>query len=441
MSIGNRISDYVFQNVLNQPEHRAHYGSGTLFYEEKDLKMNEDSTKYDTETTSLGDFIAEFSHHINRDWELRRSFAYAEDLVRKGFQQQQMYGDLFSSEYQAHSVTQTAIAKYLFPDNNDLNVDFVNLYNTEQEYYREFIKVRGYEKSEDIEDLTFDLLQNKKFEDIVKDKIIIFQNLEEIRNLLDVLEVSNNLKGDLFSIMINSFPLEKSNNNYHLIVEKSTELGEVLELREVALRDPSKISILIENLEEKYKNDKDYVYASVTKRIFDDDMMDKIDSNLDYNQIIKAYKLYIYGLTKGIEGSGIGYKNANEYPVQWAYEKYESYLTKAKKEVRKEVLSKIENNAEVEESLTSKLSNTKEELTKIEIDKYLSYALEYYLKKDISGLKSLNEKIIWELSTQSKNEIESIIERLQKGLEENGSPDLERDFFDDGRSPLLMLLK
>jgi len=439
MNLGDRVGEYVFQNILNQPDHRAHYSNGTLFYEEKNLKIKEDSTEYDMETTSLGNFAAEFSHHINKDWELQRSFAYAEDLVRKGFRQEKMYEDIFSSEYQAHSVTDNAIYRYLFPDNANLDIDFVNLYNMEHEYYREFIKMGGYEKSEDIEDLTLNLLMNKKTEDIIKDKGVIFQNLEKIRSILDTLEVSSDLKGNLFSMMTNNFPLENSNNDYQSIIEKAQDIDEILESKKLAFNDPKHFNLFANTLDEKYRADTDYTYVSLTKRIFDDDMIEKMKSNLKNDQTDRLYKLFIYGLNKAIEGSALGHKNANNYPVQWAYEQYESYLRTIKKNIKKEMKKEIEEGLKKNEDLDKDLADVLDKLDSMEIIKHLSYALDYYVNNEVEGLNDLVKK--HKELPNSSEEIEAIMVKLEKGFKEGGTPNLERDFFDNGQSPLLKILE
>ena len=221
MSAGNKVYDWIFSWVLRQPSGRAHEGiGGTLFYEEKDLKMKEDSSGYDFQTSSFDDFVTELAHHINNDWGIRRSFAYAYDLVRGGFKQNEMSEDPYSSEYQADIITKDAIIKYLISDENNLNVDFIDIYNVEYEYYRELVKTRGYEKYADIEELSLRILIGKKFDNLIKDKEIIFKNLEKIRDILDGINIDKNLKGDLFSIMVIYFPLENSNNNYESILNQ-----------------------------------------------------------------------------------------------------------------------------------------------------------------------------------------------------------------------------
>ncbi len=41
--------------------------------------------------SNLGDFSAEFAHHLNQDWSWSRSCAYVEDLARKGLSKEKMY--------------------------------------------------------------------------------------------------------------------------------------------------------------------------------------------------------------------------------------------------------------------------------------------------------------------------------------------------------------
>ena len=448
MSIGNKISEYVFQNILNQPDHRAHYKGGTLFYEEKNMKMNEDSTEYDIETTSLVDFVAEFSHHINRDWEMQRSFAYTEDLVRKGFQQQQMYEDPYSSEYQAHSVTQNSIAKYLFPDSKKLNVNFVNLYNTQHEYYREFMKMRGYEKIEDIEELDFNLLMNKKSDDIAKDKHIVFQNLENIRNSIDKIGsgLGKKIKSELFGIIIENFPLEKSNLNFEKIASNAKEL---IEIKNKSLNNENSFLNLTKELEEKFKNDSEYNYVSMTESVFDESMVKKIDSlrgnDAQIEYAMKLYKLYVYGTLKAIEGNAFGYSNGykldnfgeNRFStgfgkVRNAISSYCEYLNNTKESLTR---SGETHSEKIQNFIENYKIGVKEPLS------YFWYSLEQYIENNKTELDSEIKDFSHNLPKALNSwEYETLL-KLQKGLNENHSPDLKRDFLENNNSPLSKILE
>ncbi|MEK7113530.1 MAG: hypothetical protein AAB873_01750, partial [Patescibacteria group bacterium] len=399
------------------------------------MKMNEDSTEYDIETTSLVDFVAEFSHHINRDWEMQRSFAYTEDLVRKGFQQQQMYEDPYSSEYQAHSVTQNAIAKYLFPDSKKLNVNFVNLYNTQHEYYREFMKMRGYEKIEDIEELDFNLLMNKKSDDIAKDKHIVFQNLENIRNSIDKIGsgLGKKIKSELFGIIIENFPLEKSNLNFEKIASNAKEL---IEIKNKSLNNENSFLNLTKELEEKFKNDSEYNYVSMTESVFDESMVKKIDSlrgnDAQIEYAMKLYKLYVYGTLKAIEGNAFGYSNGykldnfgeNRFStgfgkVRNAISSYCEYLNNTKESLTR---SGETHSEKIQNFIENYKIGVKEPLS------YFWYSLEQYIENNKTELDSEIKDFSHNLPKALNSwEYETLL-KLQKGLNENHSPDLKRDF-------------
>ncbi len=424
MGLGDKMSDFVFQKVLRQREGKAHVAIGnSIFYEEKNLKMAEDSSGYDWDSSSLSDFFAEFAHHINRDWSFRRSLAYAEDLARRGFQQGEMYSDINSAEFQAHDVTQGALGTYFFPNTKeDLKYDFEDIYNIYQDYYRELIKTRGYENNDDIELLTWDVLSPyQRLEEVFDNKEVVFTNLNKVRDLLDNLPASQVLKSTLFSVLTSSLPLSKADNDYERIIDEHEGIQEILDARNLALKDSKKMENLGEVLLQKLKNDDKYIYANFTKRIFDDNFLKKLSGDItdvENSKIIeRVLRIYIYSLSRAIEGTAHGYADLNDYPKQWAYEQYQSYSRDMFRYYSKE----------------EDVDYVRENYRKVEEHEELTTALEHYIKKDPSELNKSFEK--------ASRAYQPIILRLKQGLAQYGNVDLNRDFYIDGKSPLSKILE
>src|SRR3989344_4294917 len=181
-------------------------------------------------------------------------------------------------------------------------------------------------------------------------------------------------------------------------------------MKKLALSDPKKFNSLAQDLEKKFEVDSEYTYASLTRKIFDDDMLEKMRTGLgDENQNLsteKLYKLNIYGLSKAIEGSGFGYKDANEYSVQWAFEKYESYL--------KSIGRSLKDKEATEYKLG--IGDTQDELRKMEKYKSLIYALESYMKKDTSRLNKISEDYTETFGLTGGDDIRYTILELERGL-------------------------
>lgn len=442
MSFGDEFNEWIFQKVLRQNEERAHYNDGTLFYENKRLQKKEidefsdsvDMVKYDLSTSGLHDFCAELSHHINHDFGLQRSFAYTEDLLKMGFRQRAMYEDPYSSEYQAHSVTEEAIYKYLFPDDGKMDTDFVDIYNTYQEYYREIVKTRGYEKNEDINGLFWYTINFKTFKEITEEKATTFKNLSRLRDVLDNTPLSKELRGELFEMMEEVFPLENPNSEYELVKQEAVGLGEVLGARNFALENAQGFEKFADILEQKYKTDSNYLYASFTPEFFNKDLIKKMESSAgtlgQNNAIEKLFKLYLYGTTKSYEGNNLKSYKVNTYHTQWVCEKYEAYLKGVKRFVK---------DSGGADSL-GKIEHLEQELIILESNKILSAAVENYVDNEpqylTGNLNNYNDneksRIYWQ---------GELIKKLCAGLEKHGTPDLKRDFFEDGKSPLYRVLE
>ncbi len=182
--------------------------------------------------SNLGDFSAEFAHHLNQDWSWSRSCAYVEDLARKGFVQEKMYEDPYSNEYQAHTITEIAIGIYLAPRDANLNVSFTDIYNTLQDFYRGFTHTRGWERGrEQIKNLLFYALQGRSLSEITENKKVILGNLENLRNSVEneCSDLSDDQKGDIFESILNQITsdsnlLRTSNLDVTFIVSQEKAL-------------------------------------------------------------------------------------------------------------------------------------------------------------------------------------------------------------------------
>jgi hypothetical protein len=448
MNMGDAFGEWIFQKVLRQKADRAHYGNKTLYYESNSIKekvidpdgdfnTNGDTAKqYDLSTGSLGDFCAELSHHINGDYSFRRSFAYTEDLARKGFRQNQMYEDPYSEEYQAHSVTEEAIYKYLFPNDHNLDVDFVHIYNTIQDYYRKILETQDYEKTEDTYAILWDLISFKDFNEIDHDKKIVFENIDKIREAINKTDVSNNTKGELFHILTNGFALENTNTDYEIITQEALGIEQLLEARDVALKDSKMLDDLAKKIENKYLTDSKYVYASITEGIFSNQLIDSLKKNretVDQETVKRLFKLHAYGSLRSVEGFGLGYKNFDDSRLYRGFNEYENYL----RNLAGDELTKLSREGK-DGDYSQKIKQISEELSKNETDEQLIYVLENYVKNSKSDLDAnidyyyKNLRLDWHGPT---------MQGLKSGLEEYGSPDLKRDFFEDGKSPLYKILE
>lgn len=447
MDIKDQVYDFLFEKILRQSKGRAHDGfGGTIFYENKTLSKkhgaDEDPDRYDLETSSLRDFAAEFSHHINNDWSLQRSSVYVDGLLRSGFQQGDMYEDPFSPEYQAHTITQSAISEYLFPDSNDLSVNFVDVYNTKQEYYRELIKMKKYTNNEELQFLTWNLFYNK-FSKQVSDKEAIFKNLAGIRHAIDNANIPNDKQNIFFSIMVKQFKLNVPNNNYEKITEEAEGVIEIFEDKNNALNDSTQFGKLATDLENRFRSDFDYVYVTIAPEIFDkdydDEMKQKISKTFsnaylyqDSKQIESMEKLNrmnIYATLKSIEGQSLGYGSNSEYDLNRSFYNYKSDL------------SDVEIFLEKRDSGSDSRNVIHLKHEQFEIRKYeqLARILVLYCKNDTSGLISFIKNAS-DITDNPDESINTMFIKLLKGLETYGSPDLKRDFFVNGKSPLPDLL-
>ncbi len=427
MDLGNAIQQLLFEAIPGQSATIPHYAlNNTLVYPNRPMERDSGAAKYRDPYNFL-DFVAEFSHHINNDWNLRRSFAYADKLVSAGFNQRALYKDLYATEYQAHSVTQIAVAKYIFPDNHDLNIDFADTYNTYHEYYRQFLRTRGYETFTQIDDLNKSLLCDKDLPYLSQNKEIIFENLENMRNAIDEIDADEKMKSQLFELLT-SIPLERENYDFDELI---TETQVIIEAREMALKSEEALTFFVQNLESRFREDSEYIYTSMTGEIFNKSFINKISGLTDQNhiEIVSCiYKLYIYGTAKAAEGNALGYGNRYSFnedavtqapsQIYHALDQYDIYL---------ENLSQTY--YPLPESIRAKITE--------------SSNLSYFLYNMIFYIHNSNDVVEAEYTSNDLNPWQyEIVNKLQKGLQENHAPDLKRDFFEfnTGESPLIHIL-
>lgn len=206
--------------ILLRDDKRAHYEIGnTIVYEPKKLTKDKKG-EWDFSTSGIREFIAEFSHHLNHDASITRMIAYTEDLAEKKLDQQAMYDDIYSSEYQAHSITQNAIAEYLSPINT---YTFPEIYNTYQAYYRACTEASNCEDNDDKEYLLYTYVFNKKIADVINNKEIFIANLSSLRSILKNLKRDNRQKSNLFAAIIDTYPLDKKTDYAELTKDVDME--------------------------------------------------------------------------------------------------------------------------------------------------------------------------------------------------------------------------
>lgn len=136
-TIADRAADAVFTKILRQDKEHAHYANSTLFYSNTptDYEVTDKGDSAAVSSVRLENFVAEFSHHINNDFSLRRVAYYGEGFLRSGFHQQGMYGQTSSVEYQAHQVTEKALSAYFNADPEQLNIPFEKIRGSYEQFY------------------------------------------------------------------------------------------------------------------------------------------------------------------------------------------------------------------------------------------------------------------------------------------------------------------
>jgi hypothetical protein len=305
MDMYDHVHETFFSKVLQQKNERAHYGFGTIYYEDRHLK---DTTKFDgedfKENASIANFLAEFSHHINDDWQTQRTFAYAEGLVKNGFSQRGMYDDPYTPEYQAHNITQNAVLQYLTPRDGKFTASFPEIYNTNLEYYNVLIAKHGYETNDQISSLVYDLTMKKSFKEMAEQKEIVFSNLQKIRETIDAVDADQGVKSALFEIMSDTdiYPIESAAVDYEKICG---DIKDAITLRERALTDDKAFNTFGEKVKSLFGDGVNHDIPHAAQFLFNDALLEKIDSlaatpNHAYGT--ELYKLHVYSeMEQGID--------------------------------------------------------------------------------------------------------------------------------------------
>lgn len=93
----------------------------------------------------LEEFIAESSHRINKDSNWSNIISYGISLIKNKFNQNEMYEDINSNEFYAHSISERAIKSYLMLDwsTNAENEAFEKVYKNYRDTYSKIIKFQN----------------------------------------------------------------------------------------------------------------------------------------------------------------------------------------------------------------------------------------------------------------------------------------------------------
>lgn len=348
-----------------------------------------------------------------------------------------MYNDPFSSEYQAHTVTQNAIAAYLNPEKGSLNKDFPTVYNLYQEYYRKFVDVRGYERPEDTDEVSMILYFND-FDSLESKKETIFGNLDHIRNRIDATNFTEEEKGELFGMLINTYNIEKNGNDYESMLNNAEDLLKPFTAKESFIEGKIDHREFAAQLEDHYLGDKEYLHASLTLQLFDNKLIDSLQKNPEkfeeYEDKNRIFSLYIYGTAKAVEGKAFGYesKDMSTGDFRYACYEYSTYL--------KGVSRFIRDNPDYGGNID--VNDLEEKIKLLDEYEYLIDALEHYINN--KDTETINEDILTSARYREDGSWPSFVElmlRLRNGSYDNPDRDIKRDFFfEDGRSPLRSVL-
>ena len=127
-TIDEKVSTLLFR-ILDGHSKRPRAGWGHKIYYERNSPDQD----------RVQPFIAEISHHINKDSTPRRMAAYLTSLVRIFASKEAFgatYSDPFSVEFQAHAIAEGVIQAYLFSFNDHTkNIPFYRIYNLYLQMY------------------------------------------------------------------------------------------------------------------------------------------------------------------------------------------------------------------------------------------------------------------------------------------------------------------
>ena len=220
----------IGEYILGRKDNEAFYRNEKIYYQ-KTERSN------DTEN-----FIAELSHHINKDANYRRKAEYLKDLIDVGLEQIETYKDLSSVEFQAHSITEPAIIRYLFAGKEDWDTPFSEIYNVYHEYSKalieicennyspEFFKIIHQSVISEMSDYALDGF--KTIQDVINNKNLAISNLKLINNEINITckNFNTSQKEEVFDNTAPSMLGENDQSKIKdkiLFIKNSIELGGV----------------------------------------------------------------------------------------------------------------------------------------------------------------------------------------------------------------------
>lgn len=214
-ALSDELNNLFFTKILRQRENRAHYVNNTVFYEDKPNRYNQLSEEGDSvlaDVPNLDLFISEFSHHINEDTKIGRVVKYGEDLVMGGFSQSGLYEETKTIEYQAHSITESALEAYLYAKPEDQNISFEEIRNNFESEYENIVSRYGSELTDnsiDIACTVYGLNAAKHMQELEKYKADYIQRMDTMQEFVRAANRSDEEKKKLFESMITWDVLEK----------------------------------------------------------------------------------------------------------------------------------------------------------------------------------------------------------------------------------------
>jgi hypothetical protein len=127
-----------------------------------------------------------------------------------------MYADMYSSEFQAHSVTECSIQAYLEPYNDSFN--FSEIFNLYLAYYKKIINGENYEDKKD-KAYIYDNFESTDIESLKQYQTPLFSNLDKIREIINKTDYDTEKKSLLFRYLINIAFLGNPDIDYSQLVK------------------------------------------------------------------------------------------------------------------------------------------------------------------------------------------------------------------------------
>lgn len=166
----------------------AHYMPGTIHYAPEVYEEYEAGIATKSRS-NIDEFYAEISHHLNNDGSFRRATKVVEDFTQSIGNQSETYDNPYTAEYQAHTVTESAVRRWMHADKEELGVNFAELYNAFRDIYVIFAET-PYLAEED----AFNLFEEIQWESagidvFVRKKEKLCEELKEAKELVDEIYV------------------------------------------------------------------------------------------------------------------------------------------------------------------------------------------------------------------------------------------------------------